>query len=209
MSVSILDHPLARHKLGLMRDAATGHREMRALAAELAGMLALEATRDLPTRQVQVRGWAGAVEVERVDESTVTVVPILRAGLGMLQGVLGVLPGARVGVVGLERDEATLEAHTYCSKLGERMDGQRALVIDPMLATAGTAVATVDMLKQRGCTHVKALFLVAAPEGLARLQQAHPDVGIHTAAVDQRLNEVGYILPGLGDAGDRIFGIRG
>lgn len=209
MSVSVLDHPLARHKLGLMRDAALGHREMRALAAELAGMLAHEATRGLPVRHETVQGWAGAVEVERVDESGVTVVPILRAGLGMLAGVLELLPGARVGVVGLQRDEATLQAHAYCSKLGERMEGQVALVIDPMLATAGTAIATIGMLKARGCTCIKALFLVAAPEGLGRLQEVHPDVEVHTAAIDERLNEVGYILPGLGDAGDRIFGIRG
>lgn len=209
MSVSTLDHPLARHKLGMMRDATLGHREMRALAAELAGMLAHEATRELPTSSRSVRGWAGEVAVEQVDEAAVTVVPILRAGLGMLSGVLDLLPGARVGVVGLQRDEHTLQAQAYCSKLGERMDGQLALVIDPMLATAGTAIATIDMVKALGCTRIKALFLVAAPEGLARLQEAHPDVAVHTAAVDERLDEVGYILPGLGDAGDRIFGIRG
>lgn len=209
MSVCTLDHPLAQHKLGMMRDAALGHREMRALAAELAGMLAHEATRDLPTRTDTVRGWAGDVEVARVDEGAVTVVPILRAGLGMLSGVLDLVPGARVGVVGLQRDEHTLQAQAYCSKLGGRMDAQTALVIDPMLATAGTAIATIDMIKALGCTRIKALFLVAAPEGLARLQAAHPDVDVHTVAIDQRLNEVGYILPGLGDAGDRIFGIRG
>lgn len=209
MRVCTLDHPLARHKLGLMRDASLGHREMRALAADLARMLTHEALRDLPTRRVAVEGWAGGVEVESVDESAVTVVPILRAGLGMLSGVLDLLPGARVGVVGLQRDETTLEAHAYCSKLGDRMEGQLALVVDPMLATAGTAIATIDMLKARGCTRIKALFLVAAPEGLERLMQAHSDVEVHTAAVDERLNEAGYILPGLGDAGDRIFGIRG
>jgi uracil phosphoribosyltransferase len=209
MSVFILDHPLARHKLGLMRDIALGHREMRALAGEVSTMLAHEATRDLPERSETVRGWAGPVEVARVDEAAVTVVPILRAGLGMLSGVLEVLPGARVGVVGLQRDEHTLQPHAYCSKLGERLDGQLALVIDPMLATAGTAIATIDMIKARGCTRIKALFLVAAPEGLERLRQAHPDVEVHAASIDEGLNEVGYILPGLGDAGDRIFGVRG
>ncbi|TXK66003.1 uracil phosphoribosyltransferase [Alkalisalibacterium limincola] len=209
MSVFVLDHPLARHKLGLMRDAAVGHREMRALAAELSAMLAHEATRDLPVGRTTVKGWAGPLEVPRVDEAAVTVVPILRAGLGMLSGVLGLLPGARVGVVGLQRDEHTLQAQAYCSKLGERLDGQVALVIDPMLATAGTAIATIDMVKARGCTRIKTLFLVAAPEGLERLRQAHPEIAVHVAAIDERLNGAGYILPGLGDAGDRIFGVRG
>jgi uracil phosphoribosyltransferase len=209
MPVYTLDHPLAQHKLGLMRDAGLGHRQMRELASELALMLACEATRDLVPGAATAAGWAGPVGVPRIDESSITVVPILRAGLGMLPGVLQLVPGARVGVVGLQRDERTLQADLYCSKLGERMDSQTALIVDPMLATGGTLLGTIERIRQLGCTRIKGLFLVAAPEGLQRLQAAHPEVQAYTVAIDEKLDEAGYILPGLGDAGDRIFGVRG
>lgn len=209
MPVHVLDHPSALDALGRMRDAATGHREMRELARRLGMLLAVEALRGIKTEPGTVQGWAGPVPVQRFDGSRFTVVPILRAGLGLLEGVLALVPDARVGVVGVRRDEATLAPHTYACKLGERLDGQTVLVIDPMLATAGTAIATIDRIRERGATDIHGLFLVAAPEGVAALQQAHPDVAIHVAALDQRLNERGYILPGLGDAGDRIFGVVG
>lgn len=204
-----LDHPLARHKLGLMREASLGHREMRALAGELAMMLAMEATRDLPETDREVQAWSGPVAATHVDQGAITVVPVLRAGLGMLDGVLQLLPGARVGVVGLQRDERTLQASTYCSKLGDDLSAHTVLLLDPMLATAGTAIAAVDRIKAAGCTRIRGLFLVAAPEGIARLAAAHADVVVYTAAIDDGLNDAGYILPGLGDAGDRIFGVTG
>lgn len=206
MAITEIDHPLVRHKLGLMRDTGISNRQFRELAGDIAAMLAYEATRDMATTEAAAEGWAGPVKVRRAAVERVTVVPILRAGLGMLPGVLQMLPEATVGMVGLQRDEETLEPHAYYQKLGGRLDDRTAMVIDPMLATAGTLVATIDMLKAAGCTRIKGLFLVAAPEGLKRIDEAHPDMDIYTAAIDERLNEVGYILPGLGDAGDRIFG---
>jgi uracil phosphoribosyltransferase len=148
------------------------------------------------------------VHVQRIKGKKITIVPILRAGLGMLPGVLELIPSAKVSVVGLQRDETTLQPITYYEKLTGRMDERIALIVDPMLATAGTLVATVDMLKAAGCKRIKGLFLVAAPEGLKRIEAAHPDIEIYTASIDQRLNEQGYILPGLGDAGDKIFGTK-
>lgn len=209
MRVTPLDHPMARHLLGQMRDAATGHQALRGLATRLATLLAIEATRDLPTQADSTTGWAGTVAVERVAEASVMLVPVLRAGLGLLDGVLAVLPGARVGVIGARRNEATLQAEVYCERIGEGLEGSTALLLDPMLATGGTAIAAVARLRAAGCTRIKGLFLVAAPEGLDALGEAHPGIDVHVAAVDERLNEVGYILPGLGDAGDRLFGVTG
>jgi uracil phosphoribosyltransferase len=206
MTVTEVDHPLIHHKLGLMREVGTSTRQFRELAAEIAALLTYEATRDLETVRVAIDGWAGPLSVQRIQEHQITIVPILRAGLGMLSGVLEMIPAARVGVVGLQRDDTTLQPITYYEKLTDHMDERTALIIDPMLATAGTMAATVDMLKQAGCRRIKVLVLVAAPEGLSRLRSDHPDVQIYTAAIDERLNEHGYILPGLGDAGDRIFG---
>ena len=153
-------------------------------------------------------GWAGEVQVRRIAGAKITVVPILRAGLGMLPGVLALIPAAKVSVVGLQRDEETLQPVPYFERLTGRLDERDALILDPMLATGGTLIATIDMLKRAGARRIKGIFLVAAPEGLANLEAAHPDVEVYTAAIDQRLNEKGYILPGLGDAGDRIFGTR-
>jgi uracil phosphoribosyltransferase len=174
----------------------------------VASLLTYEATRDLETEEEQITGWAGLLTVRRLKGKKITIVPILRAGLGMLPGVLDMIPSAKVSVVGMQRDEHTLEPVAYYEKLSGRMDQRIALIIDPMLATAGTLVATVDMLRAAGCKRIKGLFLVAAPEGLKHIEATHPDIEIYTASIDERLNEHGYILPGLGDAGDKIFGTK-
>lgn len=208
MKIVEVRHPLIQHKLGLMRRAGISTKEFRELASEVAALLTYEATKDLETLSQEIEGWAGPVQVQQIKGKKITVVPILRAGLGMLPGVLDMIPSAKVSVVGLQRDEETLKPVTYYEKLSGRMDERIALIVDPMLATAGTLVATVDMLKAAGCKRIKGLFLVAAPEGLERIVAIHPDIEIYTASIDQRLNEQGYILPGLGDAGDKIFGTK-
>lgn len=206
MNVFEIKHPLVAHKIGKMRKSEISTKDFRELASELAQLLAYEATKDLETEVRTIQGWAGDVEVEQIKGKKVTIVPILRAGIGMQQGVLELIPGARVSVVGFERDPETLEAVPYYQKLTTHMEDRTALIIDPMLATGGTAIAAIDLLKQAGCKKIKALFLVAAPEGIAKLHAKHPDVDIYTASVDKCLNEDAYILPGLGDAGDKIFG---
>ncbi|MBF0503069.1 MAG: uracil phosphoribosyltransferase [Candidatus Riflebacteria bacterium] len=208
MPVTVVDHPLVRHKLGILREEGLSTKAFRGLAEELARLLTYEATRDFKTEKKTIKGWAGPVEVEQIKGKKITVVPILRAGLGMMEGVLDLIPGAKVSVVGMYRNEETLEPVRYYVKLAKDIRSRTALILDPMLATGGTLIATIDLLKEAGCKHIKGLFLVAAPEGLARLEQAHPDVQVYVAAIDQRLNEVGYILPGLGDAGDKIFGTK-
>lgn len=208
MKIVEVRHPLVQHKLGLMRRVDNSTKTFRELAAEVAMLLTYEATADLPTEEVELPGWAGPVQVRRIKGRKVTLVPILRAGLGMLPGVLELIPAAKVSVVGLQRDEATLAAHTYYERLAGHMSDRTALILDPMLATGGTLIATIDMLKAAGAAQIKALCLVAAPEGLRAVERAHADVEIFTAAIDERLDERGYILPGLGDAGDRIFGTR-
>jgi uracil phosphoribosyltransferase len=208
MKIVEVQHPLIQHKLGLMRRAGISTKEFRELASEVGSLLTYEATKDLETVEAQIEGWAGPVRVEQIKGKKITIVPILRAGLGMLPGVLELIPAAKVSVVGLQRDEQTLQPTTYYEKLTGRMDERIALIVDPMLATAGTLVATVDMLKAAGCKRIKGLFLVAAPEGLKRIEASHPDIEIYTASIDERLNEQGYILPGLGDAGDKIFGTK-
>ncbi|MFD0739505.1 uracil phosphoribosyltransferase [Lysobacter koreensis] len=208
MKIVEVRHPLVQHKLGLMRRVGNSTKEFRELASEVATLLTYEATADLETEDAVVDGWAGPVATRRIKGRKITLVPILRAGLGMLPGVLELIPAAKVGVVGLQRDEHTLQPVGYYEKLTARMDERTALILDPMLATGGTLIATVDMLKAAGCKRIKGLFLVAAPEGLRALEARHPDVEVYTASIDERLNEVGYILPGLGDAGDKIFGTK-
>jgi uracil phosphoribosyltransferase len=208
MKIVEVRHPLIQHKLGLMRRAGVSTKDFRELATEVAALLTYEATKDLETAEETIEGWAGPLQVHRIKGKKITIVPILRAGLGMLPGVLDMIPSAKVSVVGVQRDEATLQPVAYYEKLSGRMDQRIALIVDPMLATAGTLIAAVDMLKAAGCTRIKGLFLVAAPEGLARIEAAHPDIEIYTASIDERLNEQGYILPGLGDAGDKIFGTK-
>ena len=208
MPVHEIRHPLIRHKLGLMRQAGLSTKSFRELAQEIAALLTYEAAKDLPLEPYTVEGWCGPVQVERLAGKKVTVVPILRAGIGMLDGVLSLIPGARVSAVGVARNEETLQAHTYLERLVGEIDQRQAIIIDPMLATGGSMVATIDLLKQAGCKEIRALVLVAAPRGIERVTQAHPDVAIYTASIDSHLNEHGYIVPGLGDAGDRIFGTK-
>ncbi|MGH8353656.1 MAG: uracil phosphoribosyltransferase [Pseudomonas sp.] len=208
MPIREILHPLIRHKLGLMRRADISTKNFRELAQEVGALLTYEATKDLPLESYEIQGWAGTVQVEKIAGKKITVVPILRAGIGMLDGVLSLIPGAKVSVVGLARNEETLEAHTYLEKLVPEIDERLALIVDPMLATGGSLVAAIDMLKKAGCKEIRAMVLVAAPEGIAVVEKAHPDVMIYTAAIDQRLNEHGYIIPGLGDAGDKIFGTK-
>ncbi|GAB2930009.1 uracil phosphoribosyltransferase [Rheinheimera gaetbuli] len=208
MTLTEVKHPLVKHKIGLLRAADISTKQFRQLAAELGSLLTYEATKDLATEPVTIDSWSGPVSIEQIQGKKVTIVPILRAGLGMLDGVLELLPSARISVVGIYRDEQTLQPVPYFQKLASDLGQRLAIVVDPMLATGGSLIATVDLLKQHGARHIKALVLVAAPEGIAALRQAHPDVELYTAAVDRCLNEHGYILPGLGDAGDKLFGTK-
>lgn len=208
MPVREIRHPLIRHKLGLMRRADVSTKNFRELAQEVGALLTYEATADLPLEQTEIQGWCGTVQVERIAGKKITVVPILRAGIGMLDGVLSLIPGAKVSAVGIARNEQTLQAHTYLEKLAPEIDERLALIVDPMLATGGSLIATITLLKKAGCKDIRAMVLVAAPEGIQAVQDAHPDVLIFTASIDQGLNEHGYIIPGLGDAGDKIFGTK-
>ncbi|WP_166840702.1 uracil phosphoribosyltransferase [Rheinheimera pleomorphica] len=208
MKLTEVKHPLVKHKIGLLRAADISTKQFRQLAAELGSLLTYEATRDLATEQVSIDSWSGPVSIEQIQGKKVTIVPILRAGLGMLDGVLELLPSARISVVGIYRDEQSLQPVPYFQKLAADLDKRLAIVVDPMLATGGSLIATVNLLKQQGAKQIKALVLVAAPEGIRALQQAHPDVELYTAAIDRCLNEQGYILPGLGDAGDKLFGTK-
>lgn len=208
MALHVINHPLVKHKLTLMREADCSTGKFRTLTKELARLMTYEATRDFCVEEYEIDGWCGKMAGERIKGKTVTVVPILRAGLGMLDGVLDLIPSAKISVVGLQRDEETLQPVSYFEKLVDKMDERPALIIDPMLATGGSMVATIDLLKSKGCKNIKALVLVAAPEGVKVVSDAHPDVTIFAAALDSHLNENGYIIPGLGDAGDKIFGTK-
>lgn len=208
MKVVEVKHPLIKHKLGLMRQKDISTKHFRELASEVGSLLTYEATADLETEKVTIEGWCGPVTIEQVKGKKVTVVPILRAGLGMMAGVLEHMPSARISVVGIYRDEVTLEPVPYFQKLASQIDERLALVVDPMLATGGSIIATIDLLKRAGSPRIKVLVLVAAPEGIAALEKAHPDVELFTASIDERLNEHGYIIPGLGDAGDKILGTK-
>lgn len=208
MGFHIVDHPLVRHKIGLLREVETTTSKFRALTREITNLLTYEATRDMSLVPEIVRGWAGEVEVERLMGKKVVVVPILRAGLGMMQGVLDLIPSARVNVVGLFRDEKTFEPVEYYKKFNPDIADRTAIIVDPMLATGHSMAATGDMLKHENCLSIKAICLVAAPEGVAEMKRRHPDIDVFAAALDERLNQDAYILPGLGDAGDRLFGTR-
>ena len=209
MAIHEIKHPLIQHKLGLMRDADISSKDFRELASEVGNLLTYEATRDLETESTTIEGWNGeAISVDRIKGKKITVVPILRAGLGMLDGVMKLVPNAKISVVGLYRDEETLQPVAYFDKVVNKIEERTALIVDPMLATGGTLIATIDLLKKKGCTRILGLFLVAAPEGIKAVTEAHPDIEIYTASVDSHLNEKGYILPGLGVAGDKIFGTR-
>lgn len=208
MPVTVVQHPLVQHKLGIMRKKEISTKDFRELSSEVARLLTYEATKDLETEIRNVEGWAGPVRVERIKGKKITLVPILRAGLGMMEGVHDLIPSAKVSVVGLYRNEETLEPVEYYVKMTSNMHERIALILDPMLATGGSLEATIDLLKRAACQTIKGIFLVAAPEGIKRIEKSHPDVEIYVASIDERLNEVGYILPGLGDAGDKIFGTK-
>ncbi len=208
MKIVEVKHPLIKHKIGLMRAADVSTKDFRALATEVGSLLTYEATSDLETELVTIEGWNGPVEIERIKGKKVTVVPILRAGLGMMDGVLEHIPSARISVVGIYRNEETLEPVPYFKKLANDVGERLAIVVDPMLATGGSMIATLDLLKAAGCKQIKVLVLVAAPEGIKALEAAHPDIELYTASIDSHLNEHGYIVPGLGDAGDKIFGTK-
>ena len=208
MSVIVADHPLIKHKLGLMRKHDISTKDCRDLSSEVARLLTYEATKDLETETTNITGWAAPWGLQSIKGKKITVVPILRAGLGMMNGVIDMIPSARISVVGLYRNEETLEPVRYFVKLTSQMEERIALILDPMLATGGTLMATIDLIKESGCKQIRGIFLVAAPEGLKRLEETHPDVDVYVAAVDEKLNDIGYILPGLGDAGDKIFGTK-
>ena len=208
MTLHVVSHPLVRHKLGIMRIVDVSTSQFRDLAREITNLLAYEAFRNLEMEKVTVDGWAGPVEVEKISGKKVAVVPILRAGIGMLPGVLDLIPAARVNVVGLYRNEETLKPVSYFQKLSTDISQRLAVIIDPMLATGNSMLATIDLLKQSGCSDIRAICLVAAPEGVKLIESKHPEIEIFVAGLDERLNDQGYILPGLGDAGDRLFGTK-
>ena len=208
MPVIEVKHPLVRHKVGLLREHEISTKKFRELTGELARLLAYEATADFPLERATIPCWSGPAEVDQIAGRKVTLVPILRAGLGMLDGVLDMIPNAKVSVVGLARDHETLQPVQYFERFVGHLDERTAIILDPMLATAGSMIATADMLKRKGCRDIRALVLVAAPEGVRALDAAHPDMRCWTAAVDSHLDANGYIIPGLGDAGDKIFGTK-
>ena len=204
----ILDHPLVQHKISLLRSKRTGTKEFRDLVGEIATLMCYEATRDLPTEEVEIETPIAIARTRMLSGRKLAFVPILRAGLGMVDGMLTLVPAAKVGHIGLYRNEKTLEPVEYYCKLPEDIGERDVIVLDPMLATGGSACDAITLIKKRGARSIKFLCLIAAPEGVARLQETHPDVEIYIAAMDEKLNENGYIGPGLGDAGDRIFGTK-
>ena len=204
----VMDHPLVAHKLSLLRDKNTSVKDFRELVSEIGMLITYEATRDLPLETRRVETPICEAEVPMLAGKKFAVVPILRAGLGLVDGVLRMVPSARVGHIGMFRDEETLQPQVYFCKLPKDIAEREVLVVDPMLATGGSVTAALAELKQRGCTNIKLMILLAAPEGIALVQREHPDVEIYCGAVDRGLNERGYIVPGLGDAGDRIFGTK-
>ena len=206
--VTVVDHPLVQHKLTLMRDAKRSTKGFRQLLNEIGMLLAYEVTRDLPLEYIDIETPLTAMSAPQIAGKKLVLAPILRAGVGFLDGMLSLVPSARVAHIGLYRDPGTLQAVEYYFKAPSDLADRMILVLDPMLATANSAVAAIDRLKERGAKDLRFVCLLAAPEGIERLRAAHPDVRIWTAAVDERLNDHGYIVPGLGDAGDRMFGTR-
>ena len=206
--VHVMTHPLVAHKLTIMRDKSTSVKDFRELVSEVGMLITYEATRDLPLTTKEVETPICKAEMPTLAGKKFAVVPILRAGLGLVDGVLRLVPSARVGHIGMYRDEETLQPHVYFSKMPKDVAERDVIIVDPMLATGGSAVAAITEMKRRGCQNIKLMVLVAAPEGIAAVQKDHPDVDIYCGAVDEGLNERGYIVPGLGDAGDRIFGTK-
>jgi uracil phosphoribosyltransferase len=208
MPVIEVHHPLVKHKIGLLREATISTKAFRELTNELGRLLAYEATADFPLEQATIECWSGPVAIEQIKGKKVTVVPILRAGLGMLDGVLDMIPNAKVSVVGLARNHETLQPEHYLDHFVGDLAQRTALIVDPMLATGGSMIATAQLLTERGCKDIRALVLVSAPEGISALEAAFPALRCWTAAIDSHLDELGYIIPGLGDAGDKIFGTK-
>ncbi|HZG58142.1 uracil phosphoribosyltransferase [Paenibacillus sp.] len=206
--VFVCDHPLIQHKLTYIRDERTNTKDFRELVDEVATLMAYEITRDVPLEKTTVRTPVATAEAKVISGRMLGLIPILRAGLGMVDGILKLLPAAKVGHIGLYRDPETLQPVEYYAKLPTDVTERELIVIDPMLATGGSAIAAIDMLKKRDCKQIKLMCLIAAPEGVKAMQEAHPDVDIYTAAIDDYLNDHGYIIPGLGDAGDRLFGTK-
>ena len=206
--VHILDHPLLQHKLSILRDERTGVKEFREIVSEIAALECYEATRDLPTEEVEIKTPVATGTFQVLAGKKLAIVPILRAGLGMVDGILDLIPSAKVGHIGLYRDPETHQPVEYYCKMPSDISERDVIVLDPMLATGGSAEAAITEMKKRGCKNIKLMVLLAAPEGVERIQKAHPDVDIYCGAVDDHLNEHGYIVPGLGDAGDRIFGTK-
>ena len=206
--VLVMDHPLIQHKVSLMRDKETGTKEFRELLNEISMLMAYEVTRDLPLREIEIETPICRAQTQVIAGKKLAIVPILRAGLGMVDGIMSLVPSAKVGHIGLYRDPNTLEPVEYYCKLPEDCEEREILLVDPMLATGGSASAAIRFLKRRGCKHIKLVCLIAAPEGTSRIQADHPDVNIYVAAMDEKLNDHGYIVPGLGDAGDRLFGTK-
>ncbi len=206
--VHLLDHPLIQHKLSIMRNKETGAKEFRELLEEISMLMVYEVTRDLPTEEVEVETPICVTKTKMLSGKKIGIVPILRAGLGMVDGVTKLIPAARIGHIGLYRDPVSLQPVEYYCKLPADSENRELIVLDPMLATGGSASAAITFIKQRNCKNIRLVNLIAAPEGIRRVQQDHPDVDIYVAACDERLNEHGYIVPGLGDAGDRLFGTK-
>lgn len=206
--VHVFDHPLIQHKLSIMRKTETGPKEFRELLEEISMLMVYEVTRDLPTEEVEIETPICKTKVKMLAGKKLGIVPILRAGLGMVDGISNMIPACRIGHIGLYRDPETLEPVEYYCKLPHDAQDRELLVLDPMLATGGSASDAITMIKKRGCKHIRLVNLIAAPEGIARVQQDHPDVDIYVAGLDERLNDHGYIVPGLGDAGDRLFGTK-
>ena len=207
-AVHVMDHPLVAHKLTIIRDKNTSVKDFRELVSEIGMLITYEATRDLPMTTKYIETPICGAEMPTLAGKKIAVVPILRAGLGLVDGVLRMVPSARVAHIGMYRDEETLEPHTYFCKAPKDIAEREVLIVDPMLATGGSAAAAIDEMKKLGCTNIKLMVLVAVPEGIERVHSKHPDVDIYCGAVDSHLNERGYIVPGLGDAGDRIFGTK-
>ena len=206
--VHVLDHPLLQHKLSILRDERTGVKEFREIVAEVATLECYEATRDLPTEEVEIKTPVATGTFRVLAGKKLAIVPVLRAGLGMVDGILNLIPSAKVGHIGLYRDPETLEPVEYYCKMPNDIAERDVIILDPMLATGGSASAAIQFIKNYGVKHIKLMNIIAAPEGIRRVQHDHPDVEIYCAALDEKLNDHGYIVPGLGDAGDRIFGTK-
>ena len=208
MAVHVLDHPLLQHKLAILRDENTSVKEFRELVSEIATLMCYEATRDLPVEQVEIQTPVSKATVNKIAGKKMAVVPILRAGLGMVDGIVTLVPACKVGHIGLYRNPETLEPVEYYCKMPNDIASREVLIVDPMLATGGSATAAIQFIKNYGCKNIKLMCIIAAPEGVKRIEEDHPDVELYVAAVDEKLNDHGYIVPGLGDAGDRLFGTK-